>query len=405
MLYDPLRHEPLQTLPWNEERVRAAIRAIAAQAEANCRGRRYWPVHPLDREGIDSDPVETPLYHGAAGVIWALHYLEDCGAVSLARDWLHDWPALLDANRAWLASNAPGEAASYLMGEVPILMLALRRNPQLAPELERLLAANRLHPARELMWGAPGSLLAASFLHEATGEERWADAFRAAAATLWSQLAWSEEHGCAYWTQELYGRQSTYLDAVHGFVATALPLIRSRHLLGQQAWARWRDCIANTVRKTALREGGQVNWHPQLAGTERENAKKLLQFCHGAPGFAIGLAGFPGAELDDLLLAAGETTWAAGPLAKGSNLCHGTAGNGYAFLALYGRTGDPLWLARARAFAMHALVQCERDANTYGQWRYSLWTGDLGLAVYLWDCLRARAQFPTLDVFYGDGAG
>jgi hypothetical protein len=33
--------------------------------------------------------------------------------------------------------------------------------------------------------------------------------------------------------------------------------------------------------------------------------------------------------------AGGELTWRAGPLAKGANLCHGTAGNGYAFLALF----------------------------------------------------------------------
>jgi hypothetical protein len=29
------------------------------------------------------------------------------------------------------------------------------------------------------------------------------------------------------------------------------------------------------------------------------------------------------------------------------------------------------------------------------------WTGDPGLAIYLWDCLRGTAAFPTLDVFYG----
>ena len=151
-------------------------------------------------------------------------------------------------------------------------------------------------------------------------------------------------------------------------------------------------------------EGGQATWHPQLAGTGRENAKKLLQFCHGAPGFVISLADFPGEELDELLLAAGATTWSAGPLNKGSNLCHGTAGNGYAFLVLHQRTGDPVWLDRARAFAMHALMQYERAACEYGQLRYSLWTGDLGLAVYLWDCIHARPRFPTLDVFFRLGS-
>ena len=408
MLYDPARHETLQAIAWNEDEVRAAIGRIVAGAESAMRAGRYWPVHPLDREGEDPDPVETPLYHGAAGVIWALHYLHDCGAAVLARDHLEDWPALLAANRGWLQANVPGEAASYLMGDTPILMMALGQGPrletQLAARLEdalhALVDANRRHPARELMWGAPGTLLAALFLQEHSGQERWAALFRETAATLWNQLAWSEERGCAYWTQELYGRTSTYLDAVHGFVATALPLIRGRRLLGAEAWQGWQDCIANTVRRTATREAGQVSWHPQLQGTERENAKKLLQFCHGAPGFVISLAGFPGKELDDLLLAAGETTWAAGPLAKGSNLCHGTAGNGYVFLVLHARTGNALWLERARAFAMHALAQCERDAQAYGQGRYSLWTGDLGLAIYLWDCVHARPRFPTLDVFY-----
>jgi hypothetical protein len=108
----------------------------------------------------------------------------------------------------------------------------------------------------------------------------------------------------------------------------------------------------------------------------------------------------PGHALDDVLLAAGETIWSAGPLTKGSNLCHGTGGNGYAFLKLYQRTGDVRWLERARAFAIHGIAQTREAVARYGQGRYSLWTGDPGFAIYLWDCLRAEAQFPTLDVFH-----
>ncbi|WFU43082.1 lanthionine synthetase LanC family protein [Bradyrhizobium sp. CB82] len=48
----------------------------------------------------------------------------------------------------------------------------------------------------------------------------------------------------------------------------------------------------------------------------------------------------------------GRFTWAAGPLTKGSNLCHGTGGNGYAFLKLYRRTNDP-GLARPRTPIRH----------------------------------------------------
>ncbi len=49
---------------------------------------------------------------------------------------------------------------------------------------------------------------------------------------------------------------------------------------------------------------------------------------------------------------------------------------------------------------MHAIAQTERDAARYGRLRHSLWTGDPGVAVYLWDCLRAQARFPTLEVFF-----
>jgi hypothetical protein len=175
-------------------------------------------------------------------------------------------------------------------------------------------------------------------------------------------------------------------------------------LLDAETWSAWEQCIVNTVRHTVDRLGVHANWRGELDDTS-ETRKKLVQFCHGAPGFVVCLAGMPGNALDDLLVAAGETTWAAGPLTKGSNLCHGTGGNGYAFLKLYGRTRDALWLERARAFAMHGIAQTEEDASRYGQGRYSLWTGDPGFAIYLWDCVRADAQFPTLDVFYAPGGG
>ena len=105
------------------------------------------------------------------------------------------------------------------------------------------------------------------------------------------------------------------------------------------------------------------------------------------------------AELTAMLVDAGHFTWRAGPLAKGSNLCHGTAGNAYAFLKLHALLRESLWLERARIFAMISIEQYREARAQYGQGRYSLWTGDLGLAVYLYDCLRAVPAFPTTDVF------
>lgn len=250
------------------------------------------------------------------------------------------------------------------------------------------------------MWGSPGTLLAAALLHGRTGDERWAQLFRATAERLWSQLLWSDEHQCHHWTQDLYGRHYTFLDGVHGFVATAAALRQGRHLLAPATWQAWQERIENTLVRTACWEGGQVNWPVQLVGTPGRPQPWLMQFCHGAPGFVIGLGDWPGTALDPMLLAAGEAIWTAGPLTKGANLCHGTGGNGYAFLKLYQRSGDERWLARARAFAMHAIAQSAREQAQHGQLHYALWTGDLGLACYLWDCLRGQAAFPTLDVFF-----
>ena len=107
---------------------------------------------------------------------------------------------------------------------------------------------------------------------------------------------------------------------------------------------------------------------------------------------------FASNELDKLMLEGGRLVWAAGPLAKGGGLCHGTGGNGYAFLKLYRRTRDAIWLERARSFAMTAIRQYQEARSHFGRGRYSLWTGDVGLAIYLWDCLTAEPRFPTIDV-------
>jgi integrase len=77
----------------------------------------------------------------------------------------------------------------------------------------------------------------------------------------------------------------------------------------------------------------------------------------------------------------------------------GTGGNGCASRKLYRRTNDLMWLERARSFAMTVISQYREARDQLGRGRYSLWTDDIGLAVYLWDCLTAEPRFPTIDVF------
>jgi hypothetical protein len=401
MLHDPARHEPLTGVPWDEAVVRAAIERIVRDTEEGFIEGRGWPAHPSDVD-VGDDPLASAqhsLYFGSAGVVWALQHLRDTGAAAVRRDYGGFLDELVELNRAPLGAD-PADRPSWLFGDTPILLMRYARRPSEsgAAAIAAIIAANEDHPARELMWGAPGTLLAALFLHEREGGERWGTLVQRGARTLLGQLAWSDEYGCATWPQSLYGRTGRYLDAVHGFVATASVLLRARALLAPAEQAHCVEVIASTVRRTAILEDGGANWPTEL-GEDPRRWKRLMQFCHGAPGFVVCLARLPGKVADGLLVAAGEAIGRAGPLRKGPNLCHGTAGNGYAFLVLHARTGEARWLDRARAFAMHAIAQRDSETAIVGRPRYSLWMGDIGLALYLRDCLRARAEFPTLDVF------
>jgi hypothetical protein len=84
MLHDPARHERLGPARWDAALAEDAIRRIVSDAEARYSEDRYWPIHPADRPP-DSPPdhVETSLYDGACGVLWALERLQSAGVVTL----------------------------------------------------------------------------------------------------------------------------------------------------------------------------------------------------------------------------------------------------------------------------------------------------------------------------------
>src|SRR5690606_34281851 len=94
-------------------------------------------------------------------------------------------------------------------------------------------------------------------------------------------------------------------------------------------------------------------------------------------------------KIKNYYLRAGSLIWDAGPLKKGIGICHGTDGNGFALLQIYKKTNDPVWLDRARKFAMHAINQRN------GRW--TLFTGEIGFALYLISCIEKTDDFPFLD--------
>jgi hypothetical protein len=351
--------------------------------------------HPLDEE--PESARFTTLYLGAAGIVWGLDRLTRLGAIELTRDWAAVAAALPERYAAQpdFEEEYGGRIPSLLVGEAGVLLVALAFAP--TAELERRLLdvvrSNERNLAREFVWGSPGTMLAAHVLWERTRDEAWLDAWRASADWLWDE--WRDE----LWPREIGGRTDHIFGPAHGLAGNVLVLARGDLLEPARRRELERRTVA-TVSRHAEREDGLAQWPPSLEQAG-DPAKVRVQWCHGAPGIVASLAllAREDEEWTELLEAGGELTWQAGPLVKGAGLCHGTAGNGYAFLKLLERTGDERWLDRARRFAMHAIEQVERARKAYGGGRHTLWTGDLGTALYLRSCLDADAAFPTLDVF------
>jgi lantibiotic modifying enzyme len=272
-------------------------------------------------------------------------------------------------------------------GETGMLLVAFRltSDPTLTDDLHALVHGNVDNPTDDISWGAPGTLLVALAMDEWRGEPRWLEAARESATALRRRRG----------EDRLWRQDDDYrgLGTLHGAAGNTLALLR---LEPDDALARETAAV---LAQHAVRENGLVNW-PGATGrplVRPRDGRIPLQWCTGAPGILAGSWDY----LDeDLLLAGAELVWQAGAHGdeKGHGLCHGTSGNGFALLKAFARTGDERWLERARRFAVHALEQAERMAAASGRRRYSLFTGDVGTALFAAACLDADPRFPIVDV-------
>ena len=143
------------------------------------------------------------LYLGSAGMAWALWKLgsafDGAGAVANA----------LERYRATPDFAQDPHPPSLLCGETGILVAAERVGSPAADRerLRELIHANRSHPTWELLWGSPGTMLAARALRlrGRVARERRAAVGRSGTRTT------------DLWTQHLYGRDVQSLGPGHGF--------------------------------------------------------------------------------------------------------------------------------------------------------------------------------------------
>jgi hypothetical protein len=385
VLYKPEFFEPLTEAPWDEGRVRAGVSEIVAEAEAAFDPVALWLADEEDLGGVARAPLTT-LYAGAAGIAWAFDRLGsklDLGAA--ARRALEVWREEPDVPEH--LEPPVRTHASLFWGETGPLFVACRLggDAAIADDLYARVRENMDSETNELMRGSPGTMLVAKAMLDSTGDQRWAEAWRASAEILWDRR---NDEGL--WPSPPYGPG---LGAAHGVGTNTNVLLQGGDLFAHDRPALERETAAALARYAVV-EDGLANW-PMVPGEDLVawDGQIRVQWCHGAAGVVTSAAGYLDEEL---LLAGAELCWRVGPpvMDKGPGLCHGTAGTGYAFLKTFERTGDERWLERARRFAAHALEQVRRR----GRPRHSLMTGDIGAALFASDCLEVRTQFPIVDV-------
>ena len=391
MLYMPKRHLQYAAYSWNEDRVVETIYDILRRTlEGFDSLERLWPIHPNDsREG--EPPFSTPFYFGAAGVLWAVGDLSNFNNI-------HSKLPSIDEVLAFHSRREANFADSPFCGELGIRFVKQVLAPTAENSIELKLLIDRAvsSKCREILFGGPGALAMAHILWR-SGDSSYREVCTKASQQILGQRERDAVSGARIWTQKL-GTHRQFIGAAHGNVGNFGVLIRVLRDLGEMNAVQEliRDA-ENFLLSHALVEGDLANWRRGAEGTEYDSLL-VVHWCHGATGVVTDLSGcISPAEspvLNDLFLKAANLVWMAGPLAKGSSLCHGTAGSGLACLKMFERLSEEVWLERARGLAMFAIEQYRSTLEKIGQARFSLWTGDLGLAVFLRDVLKQHGTLP-----------
>lgn len=265
-----------------------------------------------------------------------------------------------------LAEDGRSRYISFLIGPPGYLATAaaacklLGDEAAAAAHVERLLrmcGAAEKHPEDELLLGRAGYLWALLWTRSVCGAgaadfdtplrriaERLVETGRACAA-----------RHCPDWPLMWMCYDEFYVGAAHGVVGVLAVLFRCFGLLSD----RGRQLTADTARRL-LRERFPSGNLPIVLGARGD---EHIHWCHGAPGLPAlaeaaaaasqqpgGLAGDVASDLQAAAVKAGDVVWRRGVVLKGYGLCHGLAGNGYAFLTLRRLTGDGAQLQRAEAF-------------------------------------------------------
>ncbi|XP_062138287.1 lanC-like protein 3 homolog isoform X1 [Drosophila sulfurigaster albostrigata] len=198
-----------------------------------------------------------------------------------------------------------------------------------------------------------------------------------------------------------------YLGAAHGLCSIL-------HMLLDSPWFRTVPISAPAAELRDIKrsidyflelQDSEGNFPVALEDLRSGRDKRLVHWCHGAPGAVYVMAkAYLIFKEDKYLIAlrrAADLVWKKGFLRKGPGICHGVAGNGYVFLLLFRLTNEMKYLYRAHKF-MELLTNSEFKQRARVPDRpHSLYEGVAGTVCFLVDLLEPeQAHFPFMDVFH-----
>ncbi|XP_021181235.3 lanC-like protein 2 [Helicoverpa armigera] len=345
------------------------------------------------------------VYTGSAGL--ALHYF----MCSLKNDYSSD---LLKTALEYLdTDNLKGRRISFLCGDAGPLALATvisfklgsRRHDKTMPDYklyaQRLMALISLlnESPDELLYGKSGYLYALLFVNKyINGKEiipgnhiervinsilksgkQYAATMKSESPLLWN---WHDK---------------VYFGAAHGMAGILYMLLQARLFINI---IEIRSFIKPAIDWLLSQRYPSGNF-PSSMGSN--SGDKLVQWCHGAPGFVplciLAAQIFEDDKYLKIAIQCGDVIWQRGLCAKGYSLCHGVSGNAYAFIQLYQATKKPMYLYRASCFMEWCAVERSGTELHHPDRPASLFEG-LGGRLYLAEDITRimDAKFPAFTV-------
>ncbi len=198
-----------------------------------------------------------------------------------------------------------------------------------------------------------------------------------------------------------------YLGAAHGYVGIITQIVLSR----SQNRSSGLEDLLGTLLDMQCPSG---NFPSSVRSSYSDHDDRLVQFCHGGPGFVISLnsiaASFP-TDLQEKIGAVAEKAridiWNRGLLTKPPCLCHGVVGNALAFTGPDdGRFGRFLAYSSTELMGVNSKADPSRgvekgwlqDAGRDDAFA-GLYTGEAGRA---WVWALADKKMPTSCIGYND---